>query len=130
MQCPKDKGARALTIASDTFQKSEIHTVFLIRLGASSGTEGLQPGHTIYPGSDFEIARAMPPKPCVAPVKLTAAQLAEIDVIDLCGSSSEDEAVADPRAPLEPLVEPLRLQPAHCADEATPGLVGEITYFQ
>ena len=72
----------------------------------------------VYPGSDFEIARAMPSKPHAAPAKLTAAQLAELDVIDLCSSSSEDEvSAADPHAPLEALVEPLCLQPAHCADE-------------
>ena len=42
-----------------------------------------------------------------APAKLTAAQLADIDVVDLCSSSSEDEVdVADPHAALEPLVEP------------------------
>ena len=100
--------------------------MFLIRLGASSGTEGLQPGHTIYPGSDFEIARAMPRKPRASPAKLTAAQLAKLDVIDLCSSSSEDEVkVADPCAPLEPLVEPRCLQPAHYADEATPSSDGE-----
>ena len=59
----------------------------------------------------------MPPK-SRAPTKLTTAQLAELDVIDLCSSSSEDEAAAaDPQAPLEPLVEPTRLQPAHCADQ-------------
>ena len=73
----------------------------------------------------------MPPKPLAAPAKLTAAQLAERDVIDLCSSSSEDEATATgPRAPLESLVEPLRLQPAHCADKATPSSDGEITYIQ
>ena len=84
----------------------------------------------IYPGPDFEIARAMPPKPCAAPAKLTAAQLAELDVIDLCGSSSDDEAAAtDSQAPLEPLVEPLRLHPAHCADEAVAGSEGETIYF-
>ena len=54
-----------------------------------------------------------------APAKLTAAQLAELDVIDLCSSSSEDEVeVADPHAALAPLVEPPCLQPAHCADQA------------
>ena len=59
----------------------------------------------------------MPPKSRAA-AKLTAAQLAELDVIDLCSSSSEDEVeVADPHAVLEPLAEPLRLQPAHCADQ-------------
>ena len=53
-----------------------------------------------------------------APAKLTAAQLAELDVIDLCSSSSEDEVVvADPHAALEPLVEPPCLQPAHCVDQ-------------
>ena len=59
----------------------------------------------------------MPPK-SRAPAKLTAAQLAEVDVIDLCSSSSENEAeVVDPHAALEPLVEPPCLQPAHCADQ-------------
>jgi hypothetical protein len=59
----------------------------------------------------------MPPK-FRALAKLIAAQLAELDVIDLCSSSSEDEVeVADPHAPLEPLVEPPCLQPAHCADQ-------------
>ena len=59
----------------------------------------------------------MPPK-SRAPAKLTAAKLAEFDVIDLCSSSSEDEVeVADPHAALEPLVEPPCLQPAHCADQ-------------
>ena len=59
----------------------------------------------------------MPPK-SRAPAKLTAAQLAELDVIDLCSNSSEDEAVvADPHAALEPLVEPPCLQPAHCVDQ-------------
>ena len=59
----------------------------------------------------------MPPK-SRAPAKLTAAQLAEREVIDLCSSSSEDEgAVADPHAAFEPLVEPPCLQPAHCADQ-------------
>ena len=44
-----------------------------------------------------------------APAKLTAAQLAELNVIDLCSNSSEDEVdVEDPHAALEPLVEPLR----------------------
>ena len=53
-----------------------------------------------------------------APAKLTAAQLADIDVVDLCSSSSEDEVdVADPRAALEPLVELPCLQPAQCADQ-------------
>ncbi len=71
----------------------------------------------------------MPPKPYTAPAKLTAAQLAELDVIDLCSSSSEDEVAAtDPHAPLEPLVEPLRLQPANCADEATSSSDGETPY--
>ena len=57
----------------------------------------------------------MPPK-SRTPAKLTAAQLAELDVIDLCSSSSEDEVeVADPHAALEPLVEPPCLQPALCA---------------
>ena len=83
----------------------------------------------LYPGSDFEITRAMPPKSRAAPAELTAAQLAKLDVIDLC-SSSEDEAVAtDPHAALEPLVEPPCLQPAHCADEATPGSDGDTKYF-
>ena len=60
----------------------------------------------------------MPPKSCAAPAKLTAEQLAELDVIDLCSSSSEDEVeAADPHAALEPLVEPPCLQPAHCADQ-------------
>ena len=59
----------------------------------------------------------MPPK-SRAPTKLTAAQLAELDVIDLCSSSSEDEVeVADPHAALEPLVKPPCLQPVHCADQ-------------
>ena len=59
----------------------------------------------------------MPPK-SRAPAKLTAAQLAKFDVIDLCSSSSEDEAeVADPHAALEPLVGPPCLQSAHCADQ-------------
>ena len=62
----------------------------------------------------------MPPK-SRAPAKLTAEQLAELNVIDLCNSGSEDEVeVADPHAALEPLVErlePPRLQPAHCADQ-------------
>ncbi len=59
----------------------------------------------------------MPPK-ARAPAKLTAAQLAELDVIDLCSSSSEDEVeVEDPHAVLEPLVEPPCLQPAHCVDQ-------------
>ena len=73
----------------------------------------------------------MPRKSRAAPAKLTAAQLAELDVIDLCSSSSEDEAEAvDPHAPLEPLVEPPRLQPAHCADKATPSSDGETSYYQ
>ena len=60
----------------------------------------------------------MPPKSREAPAKLTAAQLAELDVIDLCSSSSEDEVeVADPHPALEPLVEPPCLQPVHCADK-------------
>ena len=59
----------------------------------------------------------MPPK-SRAPAKLTSAQLAELDVIDLCSSSSEDEVeVADPQVALEPLAEPTRLQPAHCVDQ-------------
>ena len=59
----------------------------------------------------------MPPK-SRAPAKLTPAQLAEFDVIDLCSSSSEDDAeVADPHAPLEPLVEPPCLQPVHCVNQ-------------
>ena len=59
----------------------------------------------------------MPPKSRAAPAKITAAQLAELDVVDLCSSSSEDEAeVADPHAALEPLVEPPCLQPVHCVD--------------
>ena len=63
------------------------------------------------------ISRAVPHKPR-APAKLTAAQLAELDVIDLCSSSSEDEVeVADPLAALEPLVEPPCLQPARCVDQ-------------
>ena len=58
----------------------------------------------------------MPPK-SRAPAKLTAAQLAELDVVDLCCSSSEDEVeVADPHVSLELLVEPPCLQPAHCVD--------------
>ena len=57
----------------------------------------------------------MPPK-SRAPAKLTAAQLADLDVVDLCSSSSEDEVeVADPHAALEPLEEPPCLQPVHCA---------------
>ena len=61
----------------------------------------------------------MPPKSRAA-AKLTAAQLAEIDVIDLCSSSSEDEVeVADSHAALAPLVEPPCLQPAHCVDQET-----------
>ena len=64
----------------------------------------------------------MPRKSRVVPAKLTAVQLAELDVIDLCSSSSEDEAeAADPHAPLEPLVEPPRLQPARCAEETGTG---------
>ena len=60
----------------------------------------------------------MPPKSRAAPAKLTAVQLAEHDVVDLCSSSSDDEAVAtDPHAALEPLVEPPCLQPVHCADQ-------------
>ena len=59
----------------------------------------------------------MPPK-SRAPAKLTAAQLAELDVIDLCSSSSEDEVeVEAPHVALEPLVEPPCLHPAHCADQ-------------
>ncbi len=59
----------------------------------------------------------MPPK-SRAPTKLTAAQLAELVVINLCSSSSEDEVVvADPHAALEPLVERPCLQPSHCADQ-------------
>ena len=59
----------------------------------------------------------MPPK-SRAPAKLTAEQLAELNVIDLCNSGSEDEVeVADPHAALEPLVESPCLQPAHCADQ-------------
>ena len=74
--------------------------------------------HIIYPHFlSVGIIRVMPPKSRVA-AKLTAAQLAEIDVIDLCSSSSEDEAeVAVPHAALEPLVEPPCLQLAHCADQ-------------
>ncbi len=73
----------------------------------------------------------MPPKPYTAPAKLTAAQLAELDVIDLCSSSSEDEAAADPHAALEPVVAPPpRLQPAHCADKATPGSYDDAICFQ
>ena len=83
----------------------------------------------VYPGSDFEIARAMPPKPRVAPAKLTAAQLAELDVIDICSSSEDEAAATGPRAPLEPLVEPPCLQPAHCADETTPNSDGDTKYF-
>ena len=60
----------------------------------------------------------MPPKSRAVPAKLTAAQVAELDVIDLCSSSSEDEVgVADPHAPPEPLVKPPCVQPAHCADQ-------------
>ena len=63
------------------------------------------------------ILRVMPPK-SRARAKLTAAQLAEPDVVDLCSSSSDDEVeVADPHAALEPLVELPCLQPAHCADQ-------------
>ena len=59
----------------------------------------------------------MPAKSRV-PAKLTAAQLAELDVVDLCSSSSEDEVeVADPHVSLEPLVEPPCLQPAHFAGQ-------------
>ena len=59
----------------------------------------------------------MPPK-SRAPAKLTPAQLAELDVVDLCSSSSEDEVeVADPHVALASLVEPPCLQPAHCADQ-------------
>ena len=59
----------------------------------------------------------MPPK-SRAPAKLTAAQLAELNVIDLCSSSLEDEVeVADPHAALEPLVDSPCLQPARCADQ-------------
>ena len=77
--------------------------------------------HIIYPCyKSVGSLRVMPPK-SRAPAKLTAAQLAELDVVDLCSSSSEYEAVdADPHAPLEPLVEPPCLQPrqpAHCADQ-------------
>ena len=54
----------------------------------------------------------MPPK-SRAPAKLTAAQLTELDVIDLCSCSSEDKAAAaDPHAALEPQVEPPCWQPA------------------
>ena len=75
--------------------------------------------HIIYPHFfSVGILRVMPPKSRAAPAKLTAAQLAKLDVIDLCSSSSEDEVeVADPHVALEPLVEPLCLQPAHCADQ-------------
>ncbi len=60
----------------------------------------------------------MPPKSREAHDKLTAAQLAQIDVMDLCSSSSEDEVGVDAlHAPLEPLVEPPCLQPVHCADQ-------------
>ena len=60
----------------------------------------------------------MPPKSHAGPAKLSAARLAELDVVDLCSSSSEDEVeVADPHAALEPLVEPPCLQSAHCADQ-------------
>ncbi len=66
-----------------------------------------------------ENLRVMLPK-SRAPAKLTAAQLAELEVVDLCSSSSEDEVeVADPHTALEPLVEPPCLQPAHCADQKT-----------
>ena len=59
----------------------------------------------------------MPPK-SRAPAKLTAEQLAELDVIDLCSSSSEDEVeVADPHVALEQQVESPWLQPAHCVDQ-------------
>ena len=59
----------------------------------------------------------MPPK-SRAPTKITGAQLAELDVVDLCSSSAEDEVeVADPHTALAPLVEPPCLQPAHCADQ-------------
>ena len=59
----------------------------------------------------------MPPKSRV-PAKLTAAQLAKFDVIDLCSSSSEDEVeVVVPHTALEPLVEPPYLQPAHSAEQ-------------
>ena len=59
----------------------------------------------------------MPPK-SRAPAQLTAAQLAELDVIDLCCSRSEDEVeVTDQQVALEPLVVPPCLQPAHCADQ-------------
>ena len=48
----------------------------------------------------------MPPK-SRAPAKLIVAQLAELEVVDLCSSSSEDEVeVADPHVSLEVLVEP------------------------
>ena len=59
----------------------------------------------------------MPPK-SRASAKLTAVQLAEFDVIDLCSSSSEDEVeVAVPHAALEPPPpEPPCLQSAHCVD--------------
>ena len=72
----------------------------------------------------------MPPKPRVAPAKLTASQLAELDVIDLCSRSEDEVEIAGPRAPLEPLVEPLHLQPAHCEDDTIAGSDGENTYFQ
>ena len=59
----------------------------------------------------------MPPK-SRAPAKLTAAQLAELEVVDLCSSSLEDvEEVEDPQAALELLGEPPCVQPAHCADQ-------------
>ena len=59
----------------------------------------------------------MPPKSRAA-AKLTAAQLAELEFIDLCSSSSEDEVeVADPHAAFEPLVDSPCLQSAHCVDQ-------------
>ena len=78
--------------------------------------------HIIYPHFlSVGIVRIMPPK-SRALAKVSATQLAELDVIDLCSSSSEDEAEAvDPHAPLEPLVEPPRMQPAHCAEETGMG---------
>ncbi len=93
----------------------------------------MQSCHIIYPGFDFEIARAMLSKP--RNPKLTATELAQLDVIDLCSSSSKDEVAAtDQRARLEPLVEPLRSvglhwQPAHYTDEVTPSSDGEATNF-
>jgi hypothetical protein len=74
--------------------------------------------HNISPHFlSVEKLRVMPPKSRVL-AKLTAAQLAELDVIDLCSSSSEYEVeVADPHAALEALVEPPCLQPAHCVDQ-------------